>query len=186
MTIRTVSRRTDNETATGTSCTAVVTTTPGSPERWALVLPHRIRLIKIASARLSDPVEAEDCVHEALLRTLQFPRLDEDRVAAFLTAVAVRLCADRHRMLARARRAVPRLWDGGFQEGPEERLCDQMAGSWLFGLVDRLPSQERAVMFARADGLSTREAARRLGISQKAAESAFTRARAKLLAQATC
>jgi RNA polymerase sigma factor (sigma-70 family) len=157
-------------------------TAPGSPERWALLVPHRGRLVAISSMRLGDPVEAEDCVHEAMLRTMAFPRLDEERVGAFLTSVTVRLCADRHRSLARATRAVTRLWDGGWQEGPEDRICEQMAGSWLFGELDRLPSRERAVMRARADGLSTRDAAQHLGISHKAAESAFTRARAKLLA----
>lgn len=164
--------------------TVMTTSAPGSPERWALLLPHRPRLVTLGGTRLGDPLEAEDCAHEAMLRTLHFPRLDEARVGQFLTAVLVRLCVDRHRAQARNRRLASRLWDGGYHDGPEDRVCDRMAGSWLFGLLDRLPLQERAVLSARADGLSTRDAAQRLGISQKAAESAFTRGRAKMLAYA--
>lgn len=166
----------------GQSLILAAPTLPGSDERWNLLVPRRHRLVLFCSSRLADALEAEDCAHEALLRTLEFQRLDEPRVGQFLTTVAARLCVDRHRAIARGRRAALRTWDGGHQEGPEDRICDQMAGRWLFDVLDTLPPQERAVLSARADGLSTREAASRLGISDKAAESAFTRGRARLRA----
>lgn len=161
-----------------------VPTTPHSPERWALLLPHRARLVRLATRKLGDPADAEDCVHESLLRTLAFAGLDDRRVGPFLTTVTARLCADRHRARARARALAHRFWDGDRHEGPEDRVCDQLAGAWLQDQLEQLPVRERDVLRARADGLSTAEAALSLGITRKAAESAFTRARAKLLSQA--
>lgn len=153
---------------------------PDRCRRWALMMPHRQRLVRLATAQLGNAHDAEDCVHEAMLRTVLFEALDEDRISAFLTTVVVRLCVDRHRAAARARTALPRLWEGGRQESPEDEVCDQLSGAWLLRALGDLPARERSVMRARADGLSTTEAAQRLGITQKAAESAFTRARAKI------
>lgn len=161
-----------------------VASTPHSPERWALLMPHRARLVKLATSKLGDPNDAEDCVHEALLRTLAFSGLDDQRAGRFLTTVTVRLCVDHHRAKTRTRTLVHRLWDGGHAEGPEDRICDQLAGAWLRDRLLQLSDREREVMQTRADGLSTPEAAARLGISRKAAESAFTRARAKMASHA--
>jgi RNA polymerase sigma-70 factor (ECF subfamily) len=155
-------------------------TRPGSPERWELLWPHRDRLVRIATVRLGAH-EAEDAAHEALLRGYAFENLDEDRVGSFLTSVTVRLCVDRHRASTRARTAHGRLRGDRDLDSPEDRVCDKLTGGWLMGLLDRLPDREKAVLLARARGLSTREAAARLGITHKAAESAFTRGRAKLL-----
>jgi RNA polymerase sigma-70 factor (ECF subfamily) len=159
-------------------------TSPGSAGRWRLLLPHRARLVRLAAARLGNTSEAEDCVHEAMLRTCQFAGLDEDRVGSFLSTVVIRLCADRYRASIRSRVAWSKVGGPVDDEGPEELVCDQLTGAWLLARLDSLSSRERGVLAARAGGLSTREAARRLGISDKAAESAFTRARAKMLDQA--
>jgi RNA polymerase sigma factor (sigma-70 family) len=138
--------------------------------------------VRLAARRLGQPDEAEDCVHEALLRTLHHRNLDEDRIEPFLTSVVTRLCVDRFRSRTRARRVLPRAWDADQLESPEDAVCDRLTGAWMFALLDGFPLRERSILTARADGLSTTEAARRLGITQKAAESAFTRARAKMLA----
>lgn len=89
----------------GPTTIAVTVTRPHSPERWALLVPHRDRLIRIARGKLSDGHEAEDCVHDSLIRALGFAGLESERVGAFLTTVVVRLCADRHRARARDRSA---------------------------------------------------------------------------------
>lgn len=158
-------------------------TRPHSPERWALLLPHRDRLVRVATGKLGDPTEAEDCVHESLIRALAFTDLESERVGAFLTTVVSRLCVDRHRANARARRTAPRLWAGG-HAGFEDSVCDRVVGARLHSRLDELPPRERDVLQSRADGWSVRETAERLQISLKAAESAFTRGRAKMLALA--
>jgi RNA polymerase sigma factor (sigma-70 family) len=160
------------------------TTAPGSAGRWLLVLPHRARLVRLAAARLGNTSEAEDCVHEAMLRTCLYAHLDEDRVGSFLSTVVIRLCVDRHRSSSRARVAWSKVGEPADDEGPEDLVCNQLTGAWLMERLESLSSRERGILTARAGGLSTREAARWLGITDKAAESAFTRGRAKLLNQA--
>ncbi len=163
--------------------TMLESTAPRSPERWAVLLPHRERLVRIATGKLGDPHEAEDCVHEALIRSLAHPELDSARAGAFLTTVLARLCVDRHRAHARARRTAPRLWAAGEVEF-EDRVCDRVLGARLQARLIELPPREREVLRARAEGYSVRETAARLRISVKAAESAFTRGRAKMAALA--
>jgi DNA-binding CsgD family transcriptional regulator len=58
-------------------------------------------------------------------------------------------------------------------------VCDRSEAMWMRDHIDQQLSQrERAVLWARVEGLSTREVADRLNISSKSAEAAFTRARA--------
>lgn len=156
-------------------------TAPASSERWELILPHRERLLNIATRRLPSRYDAEDCVHEALLRCALFDGLDERRTGAFLTTTVLRLCADHHRLAARRERAINRLGAPATHPGHEDQVCESAAGNWLLHLVQLLGGRERMVLLARANGLSTAEAARRYGITLKSAESAFTRGRARLL-----
>lgn len=162
---------------------APVATRPQSPERWALLVPHRERLVRLAIGKLGDVHEAEDCVHESLIRALGFTGLESERVGAFLTSVVVRLCVDRHRAHARTRRMAPRLWLSG-DAAFEDTVCDRIVGARLHARLAELPPRERDVLRARAAGYSVRETAEDLKISLKAAESAFTRGRAKMLALA--
>ncbi len=156
---------------------------PFSDHRWSLLVPHRQRLLRIAGRRVNSPQDAEDCVHEALLRAAAFPPLDEARVGQFLTTTVLRLCVDLHRARARGDRAFARCAVGTNEPPPDERICDQAEGHWLMGKVETLQGRERQVLLARAAGKSTREAAQDLAISVKAAEGAFTRGRARLIAQ---
>jgi RNA polymerase sigma-70 factor (ECF subfamily) len=160
----------------------VAAAAPFSAHRWSLLVPHRQRLLRIAGRRVASPQDAEDCVHEALLRAAAFPPLDEARVGQFLTTTVLRLCVDLHRARARADRAFARCDTTGNESPPDEWICDQDEGNWLLGQVETLRGRERQVLLARAAGKSTREAAADLAISVKAAEGAFTRGRARLIA----
>lgn len=153
---------------------------PQMPEmRWELLLPHRDRILRLARSRLSGDLEAEDCAQEALLRAASFAGLDENRVGPFLTTVTLRLCADVHRRAERHRRLVRAAWPET-ATGPEETVCASSEEAWMLAQVQRLAGREHQVMVARLDGVGVREFARRHGISTKAAESAFTRARARM------
>ncbi|WP_424217651.1 RNA polymerase sigma factor (plasmid) [Streptomyces sp. BI20] len=153
-----------------------------SVRRWELVLPHRERLLRLARTRLTGQQDVEDCVQEALLRAALHRGLDEARVGAFLTAVTLRLCVDVHRRRERAVRFLHRHAHTveTTAAGPEEAACAAAEGAWMLAQVQRLDGREREVVLARIEGAGTREAAGRLGISVKAAEGAFTRARARL------
>jgi RNA polymerase sigma factor (sigma-70 family) len=148
--------------------------------RWELVLAHQDRLRRLVRARLYDPQDVEDCVHETLVRAACFAGLDESRVGAFLTTTALRLCVDHHRGRQRQHRLHIRVAALGPAPGHEDAVCDRQLGSWLLVQVRRLPERERQVLLARASGMSTAEAAVRFRISPKAAEGAFTRGRARL------
>ncbi|MFF8537824.1 RNA polymerase sigma factor [Streptomyces sp. NPDC015532] len=148
-------------------------------DRWELLLPHRERIHRLARSRLSGDQEAEDCAQEALIRAATFRDLDESRVGPFLTTVTLRLCTDIHRRDERARRLLRGPW-AEVMASPEELICAAQEEAWALEQVDRLAGREHQVIVARLNGISTREFASRRGISLKAAESAFTKARARL------
>lgn len=146
---------------------------------WTEVLQHRERLLRLVRRRLPNPHDAEDCVQEAMLRAATHRDLDRDRLGAFLTTVAMRLCIDSYRERERWQRLLLRITDGE-PEMLEEAVCDQEFGRWLLRQAGQLRGRERQVMLARADGISIVEFARINQISVKAAEGAFTRGRARL------
>lgn len=153
--------------------------------RWALLLPLREHLLAVARRRCSSEEDAEDCVHEAMLRVAQFDGLDPERAGALLTSVTVRMAMDMHRARARARRHLPRLVSVAAQhQAPDEALLDSDEARWLAAQVERLPDRERDVLLERAAGYSVGESAARLSLSYKAVESAFTRARGRMRAWA--
>lgn len=152
---------------------------PVSATRWELIAAHRERLRRLVGGRLGQGADVEDCVTEALIRAATFERLDESRIGPFLTTTALRLCVDQQRDAARRQRLNARYVTPQ-QESAEDTICEAAAASWLFRLARLLPPRERDVILARAQGMSTADAARMLGISHKSAESAFTRARSRL------
>ena len=147
---------------------------------WYDVIQHRERLICLVRRRLPNAYDAEDCVQEAMLRAVAHRDLDRDRLGAFLTTVAMRLCIDYYRERERWKRLLQRTTAGGEPETLEETVCDQEFGRWLLRQAHQLRGRERQVMLARADGISVAEFARINQISVKAAEGAFTRGRARL------
>jgi RNA polymerase sigma factor (sigma-70 family) len=149
--------------------------------RWQLVLPHRPYLVGIAVRRGMSWHDAEDCAHEAMVRCVAFPGLDESRVPEFLASTTMRLCVDRHRLRARDERVGVRL--GHVDEpSPEERACDRAEAVWVAGHVAALPESQRTALAARAEGLSCDEIATRMELSYKAVESLLSRARAHIRA----
>ncbi|MFS8203769.1 RNA polymerase sigma factor [Streptomyces sp. CWNU-52B] len=147
---------------------------------WYDVIQHRERLIRLVRRRLPNPHDAEDCVQEAMLRAAAHRDLDRDRLGAFLTSVAMRLCVDYYRERERCLRLLQRTTTGREPEMLEEAVCDREFGRWLLRQAHQLSGRERQVMLARADGISIAEFARINQISVKAAEGAFTRGRARL------
>ena len=70
-------------------------------ERWRRMWSHREHLLKVARRRSMSAEDAEDAVHEAMLRAAERPDLDEERLVAWLTTVTMRLCVDRYRQMNR-------------------------------------------------------------------------------------
>jgi RNA polymerase sigma factor (sigma-70 family) len=153
----------------------------GRAELWEQVSVHRVRLVRLARSRGLSADDAEDCVSEAMLRCVEFPNLDEERLGAFLTTVTVRLCADGYRARTYRDRLTYRLSaEPTVQPAAEEAVCDRAEATWLAARIDDLPPFQQAVVHARADGLSATEIAERLRLSRTAVESHIARARRAL------
>ena len=81
--------------------TATPAETQAAHDRWERMWSHREQLLRVARRRSMSLEDAEDAVHEAMLRAAERPDLDEERLGAWLTTVTMRLCVDRHRQVNR-------------------------------------------------------------------------------------
>jgi RNA polymerase sigma factor (sigma-70 family) len=152
-------------------------------EVWRAVLAEQERAQRVARARCSSPQDAEDCVQEAMARVVAMPDVDLRRVGPLLSVIVANLAADTHRVRSRAVRAEPRLRASALaQPSPEDDICDALEAQWLWERRVELPEQDRAVLEFRAQGRSAAQAAEALGVTYKAAESAYTRARTRMRA----
>lgn len=146
--------------------------------RWELVVPHREQLLAIARRRVDSREDAEDAVATAMLRTVEHPALDEARVGAFLCTTVKRLAVDVHR--DRTRQLALGVKDTVRAVPPtpvEETVCDEHEARWLAARLRACPERERQVLQARLAGLSGEQVGAALGLTNKAAENAYTRVR---------
>jgi RNA polymerase sigma factor (sigma-70 family) len=151
--------------------------------RWDLVMQHRERAFRVARARCASPQDVEDCVQEGMARVVGMPDLDPRRVGSLLSVVVANVAVDGYRHSARARRLQDKVQATTVHHfSHEEPICDGQEARWLQAQLSTLPARERDVVVLRAEGLSVGEAAVELGITYKAAESAFTRGRGALKA----
>ena len=103
----------------------------GSDERWQLMWSHREQLLKVARRRSMSVEDAEDAVHEAMLRAVENRHVDGDRLGAWLTTVTMRLCVDRYRQVNREAEVRSR---STLAPGPipvDEVVCDRAEAKWL-------------------------------------------------------
>jgi len=151
--------------------------------RWRAVSTLRPMLLRVALAQGVSIEDAEDAVQEALLRAVTSENLDMSRAEAWLTRVTQRLCIDMFRRQARDDRIRGRLGEAETSSpSGEDAACDHALGAWAIRRAEALAPRERDVLFARAAGHDAAAAARILGLTYKSAESAYTRARAKMQA----
>lgn len=150
-------------------------------ERWQRMWSHREQLLKVARRRSMSAEDAEDAVHEAMLRAAERPDLDEERLAAWLTTVTMRLCVDRYRQVNReaAVRTSPTL----VAPGPvpvEEAVCDRAEAKWLAVRSDELPARQAEALRLKSQDLDVGQVAVRMGLSYRTVESLLARARRTL------
>ena len=150
----------------------------GQLRRWSLVWNQRPRLLKIARRRTSGEHDAEDVVAEALLRAMEHPEIDEERLPAWLTTVTVRLCADAKRERVREERLWSRTGPPAPAASFEERVCDLSEAAWVSRRLAGLPARQAQALRLRADGHDVAGVARILGVNYRTAESLLARGRA--------
>lgn len=155
--------------------------TQAADERWRRMWSHREHLLKVARRRSMSAEDAEDAVHEAMLRAAERPDLDEERLAAWLTTVTMRLCVDRYRQVNREAevRTSPTL----IAPGPvpvEEAVCDRAEAKWLAVRSGELPARQAEALRLKSQDLDVGQVAVRMGLSYRTVESLLARARRTL------
>jgi RNA polymerase sigma factor (sigma-70 family) len=151
---------------------------PGRLRRWSLVWSQRPRLLRMARRRTASEQDAEDVVAEALLRAMEAPDIDEERLPAWLTTVTIRLCIDVQRERAREQRLWSRSGLPAAAASCEERVCDVSEAAWISRRLTALPARQAQALRLRADGHDVAGVARSLGVSYSTAESLLARGRA--------
>ncbi|MET7718361.1 sigma-70 family RNA polymerase sigma factor [Streptomyces sp. NPDC005407] len=142
---------------------------------------HREHLLRVARRRSMSMEDAEDAVHEAMVRAAERPHVDGDRLGAWLTTVTVRLCVDRFRQLAREGEVHARsVLAAPGQVTVEEAVCDRAEARWLADRRGDLPARQAEALGLRAQGLDLPQIAERMGLSYRAVQSLLARARKAL------
>ncbi|GGX31171.1 sigma-70 family RNA polymerase sigma factor [Streptomyces lomondensis] len=152
-------------------------------DRWERMWSHREHLLKVARRRSMSQEDAEDAVHEAMLRAAERPDLDDERLGAWLTTVTMRLCVDRYRQVNREAevRTSPTL----VAPGPvpvEEVVCDRAEAKWLAVRSGELPARQAEALRLKSEDLDVGQVAVRMGLSYRTVESLLARARRTLRA----
>ncbi|GAA2488724.1 RNA polymerase sigma factor [Streptomyces gobitricini] len=154
---------------------------PSDDERWQRAWSHREQLLKVARRRSLSPEDAEDAVHEAMLRAAEQPHLDDERLGAWLTTVTMRLCVDRHRQVHREAevRRSPRLHAPG-PAPVDELVCDRAEAKWLAVRSGELPARQAEALWLKSEDLDVGQVAHKMGLSYRTVESLLARARRTL------
>lgn len=159
----------------------------------ALSAPERLRLAEFArvhgpslrrylKARLSDPAARDDVEQDVFLRLARYRAIDSiDNPEAFIIQTAANLIRDRERARARRQETATRSIEDVVLTDPAPRadtvVLDREALDMLLRAIADLPPRRRAAfLLSRVDGLSYREIAVRLGISEKAVEHSISAA----------
>ncbi|MEV6839006.1 sigma-70 family RNA polymerase sigma factor [Streptomyces sp. NPDC051133] len=163
--------------------TDMPTDTATAEERWQRMWSHREQLLKVARRRSMSREDAEDAVHEAMLRAAERPDLDDERLGAWLTKVTMRLCVDRYRQVNREAEvgSRPTL----VAPGPvpvEEAVCDRAEAKWLAVRSGELPARQAEALRLKSEDLDVSQVAVRMGLSYRTVESLLARARRTLRA----
>ncbi|MGW6139279.1 RNA polymerase sigma factor [Streptomyces sp. NPDC055140] len=154
---------------------------PGGHEGWPRIWSHRERLLEVARRGSMSAEDAEDAVHEAMLRAVERPELDGERLGDWLRTVTVRLCADRYQQVRREVEAGRRAMAATAGAAPlDEVVCDRDEARWLARRSGELPARQAEALRLRAEDLDVGQVARRMGLSYRTVESLLARARRTL------
>ncbi len=147
----------------------------------ALYERHTPWLVLRLSRRCADPGVVEEVVQDTFLAVWNGARRyrGQGDVAAWIWGIGIRRLIDRLRKRSPAPAPVEE-WGPASRSAEEEVLLGVEYGN-LGAALNRLSPELRAVMQATVlDGLTTREAARLLGIPQGTVKTRLMRARAEL------
>ena len=142
-------------------------------------------MVRVCERVLGSRDDAEDCASEALLQAFADGLDDVENVEAWLVSIAKRRAMDVLRRRVRNRTQLLRLASrcDVSDADPAERVADEAEARWLSARADELlTAPARAVLRVVADGGSVNDAAHRLAMTRRSAESHLHRARLMLRA----
>ncbi|HZF07648.1 MAG TPA: RNA polymerase sigma factor [Thermoanaerobaculia bacterium] len=190
---------TDAETVADPGWELLARVAAGDVEAFApLVEGHQQRLLRLCERLLGDLEEARDAVQEVFLKAFRKAGAFRPRgqVYTWLYRIAVNHCLNRlrrrrlvrfTRLGAPAETERPEAAELDPPDGapsPEEALAARRRWAATRRAIERLPANQRAVLvLIRFEGLSYREAAEALGITEGAVESRLFRAMRRLETQ---
>ena len=157
----------------------------------ALVSLHKQPIYRLLRRYLGDPDEAYEAAHEAFIAAWRaLHRYDPGQpFGAWLRTIAINKARDRGRRLAVRRllfAAAPADADAPLAAGdpgrdPEQALADAQDLSLIDRAVSALPAALKAPFLLMAvEGLSRRQTAKILGVTEKAVDTRVYRARKRL------
>lgn len=149
----------------------------GSDARWQRIWSEREQLLKVARRRSVCLEDAEDAVHEAMVRAWERPDLDESRVGAWLTTVTMRLCMDRRRQVSRETDVHSLSSAATPQSSVEEAVCDRLEANWLAQRSSELPPRQAHALWLKSSNLDVAQVAEEMGLSYRTVESLLARGR---------
>jgi RNA polymerase sigma-70 factor (ECF subfamily) len=141
---------------------------------------HAPWLVLRLSRRCADPDIVEEVVQDVFVAIWRRPGAyrGSGEVAAWIWGIGIRRLIDR---LRRRPLRMPAIGRAEVEPSAEERVLLGVEHGDLAGALNRLSPELRAVIEATVlDGLTTREAARLLGIPQGTVKTRLMRARAEL------
>ena len=139
---------------------------------------HNDSLLRFLSVRLNSVEEAREVAQEAYVRLL---KLDEPNAVsffrAFLFRTAANLAIDRIRQRDRAGRYLPLVFPDVDEPSAEDCQASREKIQLITGYLRELPPKCRqAFLLGRIDGLSTRQIAARMRLSERSVRSYVLRA----------
>lgn len=139
-------------------------------------------LVRFAYYRVSNRADAEDIVHEAILRLLERVAHNPtpDKIRGYLFRIVYNLCQDHFRH----KNAPSVSFEAVDMPDLSDDMLDNEEVDRVNGLLDRLPSREREVVRMNVvDNLSFVEISQILSVPQSTAKSRFTSGMEKLRKQ---
>lgn len=147
------------------------------------------RFYALAYSKLHNFQTAEDAIQEAFLRIARNPdnffKIPPDKQTAYVDVVIKNICIDMFRAQCRSATVelTDELSDIGAEGSAEENYISTFSERELLKFIRSMPQQQREVLELRVmEGLSGKEIAQRLGVSEVCVRQRLFRAR-KAIAQ---
>ncbi|MBX2819552.1 MAG: RNA polymerase sigma factor SigZ [Rhodothermaceae bacterium] len=141
---------------------------------------YRERLLKFVIGRIGKPEDAEDIVHDVMVRAYERRDTlrDQNKLSAWLYQITRNMMVDYYRRQKLVAEAPAELSSPSSAEDPE--AWDELADC-ITPFIENLPPHYReAIILSDIEGLTQRETAERLNLSHSGAKSRIQRARALL------